>query len=239
MIDRVLLALLGGSILCGALVVAELRQGGGSASALAPRAATEAKIPAANRPKSPPSGDLVAASLARPLFSSTRRPAAHANTAPPAGPDTAKLRLTGIVMEADRHVAIFAAEGRRPFVRAEGETINQWYLDQILPQQVVLSGPDGSLTMEMRGDPALTRSATQTPRMERAGNASPKPAPNATEATAAARPAPPAPVQSQENVPRGSSPAAVAPPRPAASTRNRTAGGSSPTRASDPPRPQP
>jgi hypothetical protein len=206
-IDRILLALLGASILCGALVVAELRQGD-TASAIAPRTPAGAKVPAANRPKFPPSGDLVAASLARPLFSATRRPAGRANDAPVDGLDAAKLRLTGVVIETDRHVAIFAVQGGKPITCFEGETVNQWHVDQILPRQVVLSGPAGSLTMEMRGDPSLVRAAITTPAAH--GNA----------------------VQSQENVARGSPTPAT---RPAASLRTRTTAGpgSGPSPASD------
>jgi len=211
MIDRVLLALLGGSILCGVLVVAELRQGGDTASAIAPRTPAEAKVSAINRPKFQPSGDLVAASLARPLFSATRRPARRANDAPVDGPDTAKLRLTGVVIEADRHVAIFAVEGGKPITCSEGETVNQWHVDQILPRQVVLSGPAGSLTMEMRGDPALVRAVITKPTAH--GNAA----------------------QPQGNVARGSTPAAAPPTGSVASLRTRTTAGpgSGPSPASD------
>ncbi len=68
-----------------------------------------------------------------------------------------KMRLTGIVIEADRHIAIFAVQGAKPLVRSEGETVNDWHLDSIAPRQVTLTGPAGTTTLEPKTDPNLVR----------------------------------------------------------------------------------
>ena len=67
------------------------------------------------------------------------------------------MRLTGIVIEPERHLAIFAVPGSKPLVRAEGETVNELRVESIGPNQVSLSGPNGSTTLEPKSDPSMAR----------------------------------------------------------------------------------
>jgi hypothetical protein len=116
-----------------------------------PPAATPAPAPAqtltAQLPQSPRMDELVATTLSRPLFSATRRPAERAVSGGPADPGLTDVRLTGIVIEPDRHTAIFAVKGEKPLVRSEGETVNAWHLDSIAAQEVTLTGPAGTTTL--------------------------------------------------------------------------------------------
>ncbi len=115
------------------------------------------------KPRSPePRVDnLVATVLAAPLFSPTRRPAE--SSAPAGDPELSGIRLTGIVIQSDRRIAVFAASGTKPLVRVEGETINEWQLDSIAPLAVTLSGPAGTRTLAPRPDPNLVRPASPVP----------------------------------------------------------------------------
>jgi hypothetical protein len=120
-------------------------------------------LQAASAPKPPLPGpnvaDLVATTLAGPLFSPTRRPSEQAGAE--AASDLADFRLSGIVIEPDRRIAIFAA-GAKPFIRAEGESLNNWRLDNISPYAVSLSGPEGTRTLEPKADKNLVRPAPPT-----------------------------------------------------------------------------
>ena len=95
--------------------------------------------------------DLSGAILARPLFSQTERPAAAAIAN--GGPTLPKVRLTGIVIEPNRHLAIFAAPDGKPLVRSEGEMIDEWRLETIAPHEVALSGPGGTATIVPKFEP--------------------------------------------------------------------------------------
>jgi general secretion pathway protein N len=110
------------------------------------------------RIQNPQVDELVAATLSRPLFSSTRRPRDRA-VASQAGDPEFQLRLSGIVIEPERRIAIFAKTGAKPLVRSEGETLDEWRLDSITPREVTLTGPTGSTTLEPKTDPNITRPA--------------------------------------------------------------------------------
>jgi hypothetical protein len=101
--------------------------------------------PAEIRPPAPQVPDLVR----RPP-----KPAPSDNAADPRLPD---VRLTGIVIERDRRIAIFDVTGTRPLVLSEGEALKDWRLDNISPQRVSLSGPAGTMTLEPKADPNLIR----------------------------------------------------------------------------------
>jgi hypothetical protein len=101
--------------------------------------------PAEIRPPAPQAPDLVR----RPP-----KPAPSDNAADPRLPD---VRLTGIVIERDRRIAIFDVTGTRPLVLSEGEALKDWRLDNISPQKVSLSGPAGTITLEPKADPNLVR----------------------------------------------------------------------------------
>jgi len=124
-------------------------------------AAAEPRAQAAppKRVPPPPLEELVATAVARPLFSTTRRPAEKASPTSTSDPDLSDIRLTGIVMDAGRHVAIFAVAGARPVARSEGENLKEWRLDSISAREVSLSGPGGSRTLAPKIDPNLVRAA--------------------------------------------------------------------------------
>jgi hypothetical protein len=67
------------------------------------------------------------------------------------------LRLTGVVIEPDRRIAIFAVSGSKALALSEGEALKDWRLDSILPEKVLLSGPAGTITLEPKPDPNLIR----------------------------------------------------------------------------------
>jgi hypothetical protein len=97
----------------------------------------------------------IAAILARPLFSPSRRPpkADTGKVADDGG--LADSRLAGIVIEDGRRFAIFAPEGAKLLTVTEGETISGWRVDSISPREVALSGPDGTKTLQPKFDPNL------------------------------------------------------------------------------------
>src|SRR5271167_5055603 len=96
MMDRlVLLLLVGGCLLFGAILIMELAPVGAEDAVVAQAARSDAASPATRR-QNPRSEELVATALARPLFSSTRRPPQDAPSGA-AADDLTDARLTGIV----------------------------------------------------------------------------------------------------------------------------------------------
>jgi hypothetical protein len=83
--------------------------------------------------------DWAASTLARPLFSISRRPPkVEARAGPSAAPDQA--RLAGILIGRFGRRAIFAPEGGgKPLVLGEGAPINESVIRSIEPSQVVLA----------------------------------------------------------------------------------------------------
>jgi general secretion pathway protein N len=156
MIDRVLLLSLGGCAVFGTLLFFELTSADDNQPAVTSVPA-RVEAPLAPRSQVPPIDELVATSLGRPLFSPTRTPQEQATADRPAHQELPNLRLTGIVIEPRRHLAIFAVAGAKPLVRSEGETINEWRLDSIEPHQVSLSGPTGITRLEPKTDPNIIR----------------------------------------------------------------------------------
>src|SRR5712691_8040802 len=130
MIDRGVVLLLAGCALFGSVIVVELTSDDAGASAGTP-VAMRAEPPSPARVRGPRIDDLLAMIVSRPLFSPTRQPPSHAGPDQPAGLDLADVRLTGIVMEPERHLAIFAVPGAKPLIRSEGETMKDWRLDSI------------------------------------------------------------------------------------------------------------
>src|SRR6516165_11212606 len=114
--------LIAGCLIFGAVLLFELK----------PTAATDTAAPSevakppdatstARRAPGTRLDELLAVALARPLFSSTRRPPqAAANDSTDS--DLADMRLTGIVTEPEHHLAIFAVKGAtKPLRLTEGE----------------------------------------------------------------------------------------------------------------------
>lgn len=155
MMDRFVLVLLAGSAVFGALLLTELIPAAEQPVIVAspPRAEAPAP-PAAQRPAVE---QLVQTALAQPLFNPTRRPPDTGGGPRAAEPELLNVRLTGIVLEPERRLAIFAVPGSKPQSRSEGETINDWRVESIGPSQVSLSGAAGTMVLEPKFDPTLVR----------------------------------------------------------------------------------
>jgi hypothetical protein len=164
MIDRVVVLLLAGCVVFGSVILVELTSEDVGASASVP-VAIRAEPATSPRAPGPRVDDLQTTILARPLFSPTRLPAGRAGPDQPAGLDLADVRLTGIVIEPERHLAIFAVPGAKPMVRSEGETMKDWRLDSITAREVVLSGPAGTRTLQPKIDTSFARPAVAPPRL--------------------------------------------------------------------------
>ena len=202
MIDRlVIYLLLAGCLIFGAVVLLELEPTATDTAAPneVPRRADTAS--AVRRQPSTRLDELLAMALARPLFSSTRRPPQSAPSDNVTSADLADMRLTGIVTEPEHHVAIFAVNGAKPLKVTEGEAVSGWRIESITPREVSLSGPGGTKTLEPKLDPNLVQQLGPTP----AANAG---------ARLPAQPAPVANVPPRPGVPPGlPAPPPVRPPR--------------------------
>jgi len=195
MIDRlVLLLLVGGSLLFGAILIMELAPAGAEDEVVAQAARSDAASPT-TRGQSPRPEELVATALARPLFSSTRRPPQDAPSGA-ADSDLSDARLTGIVTTPGRRIAIFAVNGDKPLKVAEGDAVSGWRIESITPREVSLSGPTGGKTLQPKLDPTLASTAGQPPIGQPGGRVPP--------AAAAGKPRVPMP---------GAAPAAALPPQ--------------------------
>jgi hypothetical protein len=162
MIDRLaLLLLLGGCLLFGAILIMELAPAGAEDAVVAQAARSNAASPVI-RPQNPRPEELVATALARPLFSSTRRPPQDAPSGA-AADDLADARLTGIVTTPGRRLAIFAVSGDKPLKVAEGDAVSGWRIESITPREVSLSGPSGTKSLQPKLDPSLAPPPGQPP----------------------------------------------------------------------------
>ncbi len=185
MIDRVLVRLLAGCALFGGVIAVELAAPDAEVATTGSVAREPHPVAAPARVQGPRADELLTTILGRPLFSPTRQPPARPDQPTDAG--LADVRLTGIVIEPDRHLAIFAMPGAKPIVRSEGGTVNDWRIDNIALDAVVLSGPTGSTTLQPKIDASLTRRApAPPPRLPAvtppAGAAAPKPTASAAPA---------------------------------------------------------
>src|SRR5437667_6721148 len=157
MTDRLTLyVLLAACLILGILVAVELAPEGASDSG---RIETSERSgmgsPAVRRPPREMLDELLATTLARPLFSATRRPPQSAVSDGAAGADLADARLTGIITEPARRIAIFAVTGAKALRLTEGEAVSGWRIESITPREVALSGPSGTKTLEPKIDPSL------------------------------------------------------------------------------------
>ncbi|MDR3436836.1 hypothetical protein [Telmatospirillum sp.] len=101
--------------------------------------------------------------FARPLFQPGRRSSGHQTTTA-RGTETLP-RLTGIVVDGEKKIAVFQPAGEKPRVVKEGDAIGGWTIQAIGRRQVVLQKPGGTMTIEpakdLGGSPAA---AVQTNR---------------------------------------------------------------------------
>ena len=182
----VLLLLVAGCVLFGAIILLELQAAGADDPVIADVAARPERAATAHRQQSPRLEELVATALARPLFSSTRRPPQNA-VAGTGESDLADRRLTGIVTTPGRRLAIFAVSGDKPLKVAEGDEVSGWRVESITPREVSLTGPSGSKTLQPKLDPNLTPPPSPLP----INNAAGRP-PNVPPSGAPRPPVPPA-----------------------------------------------
>ena len=162
MIDRlVMLLLVGGCLLFAAILITELAPAGTEDAVVAQTARSEAASPI-TRPQNPRPEELVATALARPLFSSMRRPPQDAPSGA-AADDLTDARLTGIVTTPGHRIAIFAVSGDKPIKVAEGDAVSGWRIENITPREVSLSGPSGTKTLQPKLDPSLASPPGQPP----------------------------------------------------------------------------
>lgn len=201
MTDRlVIYLLLAGCLISGAVVLLELAPAATDTAAPNEVSRPADTTSAVRRQPSTRLEELLAVALARPLFSSTRRPPQSASADNVTNSDLADMRLTGIVTEPDHHVAIFAVNGAKPLRLSEGEDVSGWRIDSITPHEVSLSGPGGTKTLEPKLDPNLVQPVAPTA------------APNLG-ARPPAQPAPVANVPPRPGVPPGIRPPPVRPAR--------------------------
>lgn len=91
--------------------------------------------------------EWLASILARPLFSPDRRPPAGGSVV--AGAGLAGLpRLSGVMVGPFGRSAIFAPDGGKPLIVAEGGRIAAWTVQTIRANTVEVVGPDGRRTLE-------------------------------------------------------------------------------------------
>ena len=186
---------LAGSAVLAMLLVWEWETGSSTPQSPLSTAPTRLEERADTRSQRPPVEELVATTLGRPLFAATRRPADRVGDKRDSDPQLPNLRLTGIVIEPQHHIAIFAVPGAKSLLRSEGESLNEWRLDTIAPREVTLTGAAGSTTLQPKTDPNIVRSTQTQPQVGPQG--APPGAPRATPAAqrpeAAGRP--PAPIR--------------------------------------------
>jgi hypothetical protein len=125
-------------------------QAGGNIGSLG--AQVEPLPPTEVKPSAPP-----ATQPSNPLLGLTRRPPKPASSDAAADPRLPDVRLTGIVIERDRRIAIFAVTGTTPLELSEGDAVKDWRLDSISPQMVSFSGPAGTMTLALNADTSPVR----------------------------------------------------------------------------------
>jgi hypothetical protein len=212
MTDRLLLLLLtAGCLIFGAIIFTEIEPAETGQVAIS-KAATQPDTGAPiRRQQNPRIDEVVATALARPLFSSTRRPPQSASLEASTDTDLADTRLTGIVTDPDHRIAIFVVTGGdKPLRLAEGESISGWRIESITAREVSLNGPNGAKTLQPKFDPNLVPPPAQ-PSTGNAGGRVPTPA---AIAAAARLPVPPAAANVGQPRPAAPINLPATPPRP-------------------------
>ena len=164
MTDRLAIyLLLAGCLIFGGVIVVDLEPATDDEVAVGASTAPTSAAVAVHRQPSTHLDELLATILSRPLFSGTRRPPQTAANDGPSGADLGDTRLTGIVTEPGRHLAIFAVNGAKPLRLSEGEAVSGWRIESITPREVSLSGPGGTKTLEPKVDPSLSQAPAPAP----------------------------------------------------------------------------
>ena len=136
-----------GCAVCAGLIVIEFASTGNVDPSF------EARLSPAETPSAPPE----IRKSADQLFSSTQSRPEAPSSADDADSALRDVRLTGIVIEADRRIAIFAVTGGKPLAMAEGEVLRGWRLDSISAEKVSVSVPNGTRILEPTPDTTLVR----------------------------------------------------------------------------------
>jgi hypothetical protein len=189
MIDLRAILLVFACLLFGVLIAAENDVDPAEDSPIIAASPRPAASPAAPLPSPARREDLLAVSLARPLFSHTRRPPETAQEDAGANLDLADKRLAGIVIEPDRRFAIFAVTGGKPVTLSEGESVNGWRIDAITPTEISLTSPSGTKSLQPTLDP--NRVIPERPAQRAHAPAQPQPQTGQPVPSAAPRPAAP------------------------------------------------
>ena len=131
------------AVALAALIAIELFvPAGGDTETAAPQTAQTAEATPPADTQSP--AEYAGTILARPLFRADRHPYVtndqDVSTAPIDLP-----RLAGILLASDLKRAIFAPDGSdKPIVVSEGESVGSWRVQEIAPDSVTMTGPDGT-----------------------------------------------------------------------------------------------
>jgi hypothetical protein len=149
----VMLSLAAGCLLFGVIIFIELEAAGADDAVIAEVGARTEAPAAIHRQQSLKLEELVTTALARPLFSSTRRPPQSAPAGGAGDNDLADRRLTGIVTTPGHRLAIFAVTGDKPLTVAEGDEVSGWRVESITPREVSLTGPSGTKVLLPKLDP--------------------------------------------------------------------------------------
>lgn len=155
MIDRVLLILIAACAILLGQIAAELLRSEPALSDPDPPSMLLRSAEAVPARAAPKVEELAMAALKAPLFSPTRRPPEQAEPEP--AQELPDMRLAATIIEPGRRIAIFAIPGAKPLVRSEGEALNGWRIENILPHAVSLIGAAGSRTIEAKPDQSLKR----------------------------------------------------------------------------------
>ncbi len=156
MIDRlVIYFLIAGCLVFSAILFVEIDSADTAGETIIAASPRSDMAPIVGRQPSTRLDELLATVLARPLFSSTRRPPQTTANDEATGSDLADTRLTGIVTEPGHNIAIFAVNGAKALTLTEGETVSGWRIENITPREVSLSGPSGTKSLQPKVDPSL------------------------------------------------------------------------------------
>ena len=164
MIGRLPALLVTGCIALASLILVEIGSRRNDSPTPEPVVSQVDSKPVSPRLEKPGAEDLIATALASPLFSPTRRAPETAAASDAADPGLTNVRLTGIVVEPDRRIAIFALAGGKPLALTEGEALQDWRVDSISPERVSVVGSSGTRILEPKPDTNLVRPSLPAPK---------------------------------------------------------------------------
>ena len=120
-----------------------------------------------------PVDDWMETVQARPLFNPARRPAESGDDHVSA--TTPLPRLTGVIVTPDGAQAIFAPQGGKRTILAEGDTLGRYQIKSIAPGAVTLSGAEGERVLRPSFDKSAEPARPEPARPRPASAAAPQP----------------------------------------------------------------